>query len=101
MNQSLFLAARCKTGGLFYYGRTPFTVVETESLDAPLALLLTLWSRTVRPFTPIRAGHGGMYCCGPTVYDRAHIGNCENHCDELFARGHPHGRSLTRNGARV
>lgn len=26
-------------------------------------------------FTPINPGHIGMYVCGPTVYDRAHLGN--------------------------
>src|SRR5881397_1767308 len=32
-------------------------------------------SRSVRPFVPLRAGAIGMYNCGPTVYDRQHIGN--------------------------
>src|SRR5213593_1130308 len=32
-------------------------------------------SRAVRPFVPLRAGEVGMYNCGPTVYDRQHIGN--------------------------
>src|SRR5881628_2451867 len=32
-------------------------------------------SRAVRPFVPLRAGEIGMYNCGPTVYDRQHIGN--------------------------
>ncbi|HEX9646362.1 MAG TPA: cysteine--tRNA ligase, partial [Alphaproteobacteria bacterium] len=27
------------------------------------------------PFTPLDPGHVRMYVCGPTVYDRAHIGN--------------------------
>lgn len=27
-------------------------------------------------FTPITAGHVGMYVCGPTVYSDVHIGNC-------------------------
>lgn len=27
------------------------------------------------PFTPLKKGQVGMYVCGPTVYDRAHIGN--------------------------
>ncbi len=26
-------------------------------------------------FTPIKVGHVGLYSCGPTVYDYAHIGN--------------------------
>jgi cysteinyl-tRNA synthetase len=27
-------------------------------------------------FTPIAAGHVGMYVCGPTVYSDVHLGNC-------------------------
>ena len=32
-------------------------------------------SREKRPFTPITPGAVGMYVCGPTVWDYAHIGN--------------------------
>jgi cysteinyl-tRNA synthetase len=32
-------------------------------------------TRRKEPFTPIEAGKVGMYTCGPTVYDYAHIGN--------------------------
>ena len=41
-----------------------------------LKLFNTL-SRSVQPFTPLDpAGQkAGLYCCGPTVYDYAHIGN--------------------------
>lgn len=31
--------------------------------------------RTVQEFQPIHAGEVGMYTCGPTVYNYAHIGN--------------------------
>jgi cysteinyl-tRNA synthetase len=51
----------------------------------PLALYDT-WSRTVRPFAPIRAGQVGMYCCGPTVYDDAHIGNLRTYVFEDLLR---------------
>ena len=27
-------------------------------------------------FSPINAGHVGMYVCGPTVYSNVHLGNC-------------------------
>ncbi len=27
------------------------------------------------PFTPLRPGHVAMYVCGPTVYDKAHVGH--------------------------
>ena len=32
-------------------------------------------NRKKEPFTPIDSGKVRMYVCGPTVYDRAHIGN--------------------------
>ncbi|MCC7166901.1 MAG: cysteine--tRNA ligase [Rhodospirillales bacterium] len=32
-------------------------------------------TRTKNPFRPLDPGHVRMYVCGPTVYDRAHIGN--------------------------
>jgi len=61
----------------------------------PLALYDT-WSRTVRPFVPIDAGQVGMYCCGPTVYDYAHIGNLRTYVFEDLLR-----RVLMRNGYQV
>ncbi|SDH45780.1 cysteine--tRNA ligase [Roseospirillum parvum] len=32
-------------------------------------------TRSKEPFEPLEVGHVRMYVCGPTVYDRAHIGN--------------------------
>ena len=32
-------------------------------------------SRTKEPFQTVHAGKVGIYLCGPTVYDRAHIGH--------------------------
>ena len=32
-------------------------------------------TRRREPLEPVRPGHVGMYVCGPTVYDFAHIGN--------------------------
>jgi cysteinyl-tRNA synthetase len=40
----------------------------------PLSLYNTL-TRRKEPFEPLDATHVGLYVCGPTVYDRAHIGN--------------------------
>ncbi|MGO8765508.1 MAG: cysteine--tRNA ligase [Limisphaerales bacterium] len=39
-----------------------------------LKLFNTL-SRSVQEFSPLAPPRVGMYCCGPTVYDFAHIGN--------------------------
>ena len=41
-------------------------------------MALTLYNTATRekqPFEPLTPGHVGMYVCGPTVYDYAHIGN--------------------------
>ena len=41
-------------------------------------MTLTLYNTLTRrrePLEPMRPGHVGMYVCGPTVYDFAHIGN--------------------------
>lgn len=35
-------------------------------------------TRTVEPFTPFDPGNVRLYLCGPTVYDRAHLGNARN-----------------------
>lgn len=51
----------------------------------PLALYDT-WSRTVRPFAPLHAGSVGLYCCGPTVYDYAHLGNLRTYVFEDVLR---------------
>lgn len=61
----------------------------------PLALYDT-WSRTLRPFAAIHDDHVGLYCCGPTVYDHAHIGNLRTYVFEDILR-----RALTRNGHEV
>ncbi len=46
------------------------------AFEMPLKLFNTL-SRSIQDFTPLDpAGKRvGMYCCGPTVYDFAHVGN--------------------------
>lgn len=48
--------------------------------------LYDTWSRSLRPFEPIRAGEVGLYCCGPTVYDYAHIGNLRTYVFEDLLR---------------
>ncbi len=45
-----------------------------ENLTVPLMLHNTL-SRRKEVFKPLSPSHVGLYVCGPTVYDRAHIGN--------------------------
>jgi cysteinyl-tRNA synthetase len=45
-------------------------------IDASTGIrLFNTLTRQKEPFKPIRSGEVGMYTCGPTVYDYAHIGN--------------------------
>ena len=45
-------------------------------------------TRSVEPFVPLRAGEVGLYTCGPTVYDYAHIGNFRTYLWEDLLRRH-------------
>ncbi|MGB7192958.1 MAG: cysteine--tRNA ligase [Collimonas pratensis] len=54
------------------------------------------WERRVRRFDSIQPGRVGMYCCGPTVYDYAHIGNLRTYIFEDLLR-----RTLEFNGYQV
>ena len=58
--------------------------------------LYDTWTRTEREFTPLKPGEVGLYTCGPTVYNYAHIGNLRTY---LFEDGLV--RALKLNGYRV
>ncbi|HEV2327917.1 MAG TPA: cysteine--tRNA ligase [Verrucomicrobiae bacterium] len=60
-----------------------------------LKLFNTL-SRSLQDFAPITSPEVGMYCCGPTVYDFAHIGNWRT-----FVLGDLVRRTLEFNGFQV
>ncbi len=65
----------------------------------PTAMSLHLydtWTRSLREFTPLKAGEVGLYTCGPTVYNYAHIGNLRTY---LFEDGLT--RVLRLNGYQV
>lgn len=53
-------------------------------------------SRSKEEFVPLKAGQVGMYTCGPTVYDYAHIGNLRTYVFEDVLR-----RALEYNGLKV
>ena len=42
--------------------------------------------REMQTFVPIEEGKVGLYCCGPTVYDYAHIGNLRTYIFEDVLR---------------
>lgn len=44
--------------------------------------LYDTWQRETRAFEPLNAEYVGLYCCGPTVYDYAHIGNLRTYMFE-------------------
>jgi cysteinyl-tRNA synthetase len=50
-------------------------------------------TRKVEDFVPLEPGKAGMYCCGPTVYNYAHIGNLRTYVFEDILR-----RTLRFNG---
>ncbi len=58
--------------------------------------LYDTYTRSVRKFDPLKAPAVGMYTCGPTVYDYAHIGNLRTYIFEDILR-----RVLEFNGYRV
>lgn len=58
--------------------------------------LYNTMGRRVEPFVPLRAGEVGMYCCGLTVYNYAHIGNLRTYVFEDVLR-----RVLEHAGYRV
>ncbi|MFA5175286.1 MAG: cysteine--tRNA ligase [Patescibacteria group bacterium] len=45
-------------------------------------LLYNTLSRKIEEFKPIKKNKVGMYCCGPTVYNYAHIGNLRTYIFE-------------------
>ena len=47
-------------------------------------LLFDNWERRLRLFDPLHLGRVGLYCCGPTVYNYAHIGNLRTYLSKTF-----------------
>ncbi|MBE0410904.1 MAG: cysteine--tRNA ligase [Anaerolineales bacterium] len=58
--------------------------------------LFDTYTRKLRDFEPLHPPEVGMYACGPTVYDYAHIGNLRTYIFEDVLR-----RVLEYNGYRV
>jgi cysteinyl-tRNA synthetase len=58
--------------------------------------LFDTYTRSLRDFVPLRPPEVGMYTCGPTVYDYAHIGNLRTYLFEDILR-----RVLDFNGYHV
>lgn len=54
-------------------------------------------TRSLEAFTPIKEGQVGLYCCGPTVYHDAHIGNLRTYLfEDLLVRAlHMDGLEVT------
>lgn len=59
-------------------------------------LLYNTLSRRKEEFKSIRSGQVGLYTCGPTVYNYAHVGNLRTYLFEDFLK-----RALKYNGYRV
>jgi cysteinyl-tRNA synthetase len=48
--------------------------------------LFDTYTRSLRDFEPLRPPEVGIYCCGPTVYDYAHVGNLRTYIFEDILR---------------
>src|SRR5512141_1992493 len=48
--------------------------------------LYDTYTRSLRQFEPLDSAGVSMYCCGPTVYDYAHIGNLRTYVFEDILR---------------
>ncbi len=59
-------------------------------------LLYNTLTRRKEQFIPLTPGRVGMYTCGPTVYDYAHIGNLRTYLFEDLLR-----RTLEYHGLQV
>ena len=46
--------------------------------------LYDTYTRSLREFTPLNPPEVGLYTCGPTGYDFAHIGNLRTTCSRKF-----------------
>ncbi len=55
-------------------------------MNAPKIRIYNTLSRTKELFRPIRKGRVGLYTCGPTVYNYAHIGNLRTYIFEDILR---------------
>ena len=66
---------------------------ETLADKTPGIQLFDTYARRVRRFEPLQPGKVGIYCCGPTVYNFAHIGNLRTYLFEDILC-----RVLKRNG---
>ncbi|XOV88525.1 MAG: cysteine--tRNA ligase [Pseudomonadota bacterium] len=71
------------TSTLLPVGKTPLQLFDT-------------YERKLREFVPLQPGQVGLYCCGPTVYHYAHIGNLRTYLFEDVLR-----RTLELNGYQV
>ena len=50
--------------------------MQPQSADThPTLRVYNTLTKQKEPFTTVRPGKVGMYLCGPTVYDKAHIGH--------------------------
>jgi len=58
--------------------------------------LYDTYTRSIREFESLTPHHVGMYACGPTVYDYAHIGNLRTYIFEDILR-----RALEFNGYQI
>ena len=65
-------------------------------MSKPVLRFYNTLNRSLEPFVPLKEGQVGLYTCGPTVYNIAHIGNLRTFVFEDVLR-----RTLRDSGLRV
>ena len=64
-------------GGDRYLSTDIFSVPEVDQTDQAKALqLINTFTRRKEIFEPLNSGKAGIYSCGPTVHEFAHLGLC-------------------------
>lgn len=70
-------------------GRRDYKFTDISNLIKENDLKFKIYNtknRKVEEIIPVKEGHIGMYCCGPTVYKFAHIGNLRTYISEDLLR---------------
>jgi len=71
-------------------------MVQNDGMGPAEIRLYDTMTRTKRPLETVEPGRVRLYCCGPTVYDTAHVGNLRTYVMEDLVR-----RTLEASGYEV